>query len=125
MRNCLSAKRRSSEEKNGGWNSNFLIFKTDKFVKINADVIDGALFSKNSKVGRGKHPTPRFNMTATSPMNMAVVGKNRTDGNVFIKTAMKKDLGSNLDGRRIPSSDSRVRNLTWQSAFCSSNNSYG
>lgn len=75
------------------------------------NVLDEALFGKDSKVVGGKHPTLQaFVDDSTDPMNVAIVGKHRDKGNLFVKTGYKKDAGSRLEGRRISSSDPKFEN---------------
>lgn len=75
------------------------------------NVLDSALYSKANKVVKGKHPTLQaFMDDKPKTMNVAIVGKHRDRGNVFVKTSYKKDAGSSLEGRRVPSSDPNYEN---------------
>lgn len=75
------------------------------------NVLDSAIFGRDSKVVGGKYPTLQgFVDDSTKPMNVAIVGKHRDRGSLFVKTGYKKDAGSSLEGRRTPSSDPDFNN---------------
>lgn len=67
-----------------------------------AEVLDKALFSKNSKVTTGNFPHLQVVYDGNNPANAAVIGKHRDTGDIFVKSSMKKDLRA-LDGRSFPS----------------------
>lgn len=75
------------------------------------NVLDSALYSKGNKVVKGKFPTLQaFVDDKPKTMNVAIVGKHRDKGNVFVKTSYKKGAGSSLEGRSVPSSDPNYEN---------------
>lgn len=75
----------------------------DKYTpKKTANVVDNALFSKNTKIIKGNEPQLQIAYDAQDPANAAIIGKHRDTGDIFVKTSMNKNKRA-LDGRSFPS----------------------
>ncbi len=62
--------------------------------KFMADVVNNALFSKNSRVVRGKFPENQVIFDSSNPANKVVVSKNNNTNGISVITAMKdRSLG--------------------------------
>lgn len=73
------------------------------------DVLKGAIHNKNNIITPSKYrQLQAFVDVEASPNNVAIVGKHRDNGGLFVKTGYKKDASEiakgALDGRRSPSS---------------------